>query len=275
MLQELIPLIVVMLVTGMLSGLLAGLLGIGGGLIIVPVLETALAFYNVDAAIRMHIAVATSLACIIVTSISSSRVHHANGIVQWDIIKIWGPAIIVGAILGTVGASYVEGQFLSGLFGIVTLMVALKMLLPLDNFTLIKGIPRGKITIVPPLFIGGISSMMGIGGATLSVPMLTLMNQSIHRAVGTSALFGFLISLPGALGFIVTGFNDPRLPIGSLGYVNFIGFALISPVSILMAPIGAKLAHKLSKRHLAMFFGCFIFIVSVRMLLRAFTTIGV
>jgi len=111
--------------------------------------------------------------------------------------------------------------------------------------------------------------MMGIGGGTLSVPVLTLMNQLIHRAVGTAALFGLLISLPGAVGYMVSGWGDTRLPPGSLGYVNVIGFVLISPVTVLTAPLGARLAHKLSKRHLSLAFVVFLLIVAVRMLYRA------
>ena len=115
----------------------------------------------------------------------------------------------------------------------------------------------------------GLSSMMGIGGGTLSVPVLTLLNQSIHRAVGTAALFGLMIALPGAISFMITGFSDVRTPVGSLGYVNLIGFALISPATVWAAPIGAKIAHGLSKRHLSMLFGGFLLLVSCRMIYRA------
>lgn len=265
-----LPLVGMMIATGVVAGILAGLLGVGGGIVIVPVLDTALGIYGVDSEIRMHIAVATSLACIILTSISSSRAHHAKGSVDFSLVKVWGPAVFVGSLIGSFAASYVDSQVLSAVFGIVALIVALKMLLPMDDVNISQDVPRGIVAPVPPVVIGSLSSMMGIGGGTLSVPVLTLMNQPIHKAVGTAAIFGLLISLPGALGYVVSGINDPRLPAGSLGYVNLIGFALISPITVWFAPVGAKIAHKLDKRKLSMLFGSFLLIVAARMIFRTF-----
>lgn len=270
--MEWLPMVAMMLLTGAVGGILAGLLGVGGGIVIVPVLDTALGIIGVDAAIRMHVAVATSLATIVPTSISSSRAHHAKGAVDLALIKFWGPFIFVGAIAGVWLASQVDGVVLSMIFGFVALTVAVKMMLPLENYHICKDIPRNIIGPLPPLAIGGLSSMMGIGGGTLSVPVLTLMNQAIHRAVGTAALFGLLISAPAAVAYMVSGFGDTRLPPGSLGYVNLLGFALISPVTVLAAPFGARLAHRLSKRHLSLLFGAFLLVVSLRMLYRAFLT---
>lgn len=265
-----LPLVAIMIATGVVAGILAGLLGVGGGIVIVPVLDTALGFYGVDNEIRMHIAVATSLACIVLTSISSSKAHHAKGSVDFSLVKVWGPAVFVGSLIGSFAASYVDSQVLSGIFGIVALIVALKMLLPMDDVNFSNDVPKGVAAPFPPVVIGGLSSMMGIGGGTLSVPVLTLMNQPIHKAVGTAAIFGLLISLPGALGYVVSGINDPRLPTGSLGYVNLIGFALISPITVWFAPVGAKIAHKLDKRKLSMLFGGFLLIVAARMIFRTF-----
>ena len=267
--MELAPLALAMLLTGAVGGILAGLLGVGGGIVIVPVLDTALGIQGVDPAIRMHVAVATSLATIIPTSISSSRAHHAKGAVNFPLVKFWGPFIFCGALVGALLASRVESDVLALVFGVVALLVALKMILFKADLHFTQDIPRGAVGPVAPLCIGGLSSMMGIGGGTLSVPVMTLMNQPIHKAVGTAALFGLLISLPGALGFMLTGWGDPRLPPGSLGYINLVGFALISPATVLAAPLGAKLAHRLSKRQLSLAFGFFLLIVSVRMLLRA------
>ena len=115
-----------------------------------------------------------------------------------------------------------------------------------------------------------VSTMMGIGGGTFSVMSLTLMGEAIHRAVGTSALFGLLIAIPGTLGFVFSGWGNEQLPIGSLGYVNLIGLALIAPTTVLSAPLGARIAHALSRRHLSMAFGMFLLIVSVRMLYQTF-----
>lgn len=264
------PLVGMMLVTGVIGGILAGLLGVGGGIVIVPVLELVLATLGVDASVRMHVTVATSLATIIPTSISSSRAHHARGAVDTDLLGRWAVAIFIGALVGVVLASHVGGDILAAVFGVVALIVATKMLLPLDGKTIADAVPGGTAAMAIPFSIGGVSTMMGIGGGTLSVPILTLLNHPIHRAVGTASLFGLLISVPATIGFILAGWNNPLLPPGSLGYVNLIGFAVIAPVTYLVAPYGARLAHALTKRQLGVMFGVFLMIVAVRMLLRAF-----
>ena len=260
---------VAMLVTGGVGGILAGLLGIGGGIVIVPVMEAALTYLGIDEAIRMHVAVATSLATIIPTSIASSRAHHRRKSVDLELVRRWALFVLLGALAGTVIASQVHSNVLSMIFAVVALIVAVKMMLPLEGRTIAGGVPKGVLVPVIPTAIGAVSCMMGIGGGTLSVAVLTLFNQPIHRAVGTAALFGLAISLPGAVGFMISGFDDPRLPPGSIGYVNLLGFALISPMTFLAAPLGAAIAHRLSRRHLSLLFGLFLVIVAVRMFYRA------
>ncbi|MGB5245692.1 MAG: sulfite exporter TauE/SafE family protein [Woeseia sp.] len=268
--NELLLLAVAMLLTGAVGGIMAGLFGIGGGIVIVPALDLALTFFDTDPAIRMHVAVATSLATIIPTSISSARAHHRRGAVDIELVKRWAVFVLLGALAGAWLASRVHSDVLAAIFAVMALLIGIKMLLPLDGKILAREVPRGVAITSVPFAIGGISSMMGIGGGTLSVAALTLMNQPIHRAVGTAALFGLVISLPGTLGFIVTGYGDPRLPPGSLGFVNFVGFALIAPTTWLAAPLGAALAHRLSQRQLTVGFGMFLFVVSLRMLSRVF-----
>lgn len=267
--QDVLPLILMMLATGIVGGVLAGLLGVGGGIVIVPVLELTLGILGVDPAIRMHIAVATSLAVIIPTSISSTRAHHGKGAVDFSLVRNWGVPILAGAALGTWIASKSDSSTLAAIFAVVALLVALKMILPLEGKTITPDVPSGLAGKSIPLAIGTLSSMMGIGGGTFSVSALTLMSKPIHMAVGTSALFGLLISLPGTAGFIVTGWGHPDLPAGSLGFVNIIGFAFISPMTVLAAPYGAKMAHALSQRHLSIAFGFFLFLVGMRMVYRA------
>lgn len=258
-----------MLLTGGFSGILAGLLGIGGGIVIVPVMEAALAYLGVDEAIRMHIAVATSLATIIPTSIASSRAHHRRQSVDVALVRRWAIFLLLGSFAGTLIASQVHSRTLALIFAATTVVIAIKMILPLEGRTLAAAVPRGPLVTVIPAGIGALSSMMGIGGGTLSVTTLTLCNEPIHRAVGTAALFGLVISLPGTAGFIVSGFGDPRLPPGSLGYVNLVGFACIAPATFLAAPLGAKIAHGLSKRRLGLLFGLFLLVVSLRMFYTA------
>ncbi len=266
--DALLPLIATLLAAGAASGLLAGLLGVGGGIVMVPVLDTALASMGTDASVRMQIAVATSLATIVPTALSSARAHYRRGAVDQNLLPVWAPLIVVGALLGSVVASNINGQSLALMFGVLALLVALKLVLPLDHVKFSETVPRTAAVSLVPFSIGGLSSMLGIGGGTLSVPALTLMGESMHRAVGTAAVFGFVIAVPGTLGFIVTGWGDPRLPPGSLGYVNLLGFACFAPVTVLVAPLGARLAHRLDKRHLSVAFGCFLLIVAVRMLSR-------
>jgi len=259
-----------MLATGCVAGVLAGLFGIGGGIVIVPVLEAALSFLDVDEAIRMHVAVGTSLATIIPTSISSARMHHNRGAVDVDIVKRWAIFVLLGALLGAWIASQVHSRVLALVFAVLALLVATKMVLLPETRNLTQAVPRGPWVPVIPAAIGCFSSMMGIGGGTFSVMTLTLFNEPIHRAVGTAALFGLVISLPGTIGFMVTGLGDERVPPGSLGYVSLIGFALIAPTTVLAAPIGAKIAHAFSERRLSMLFGLFLVTASARLFYRAF-----
>jgi uncharacterized membrane protein YfcA len=260
---------VAMLATGCVAGVLAGLFGIGGGIVIVPVLEAALGFLGVDPAIRMHVAVATSLATIIPTSISSTLAHHRRKSVDFDIVRRWAVFVLIGALLGAWIASLVHSRVLALVFATLALTVAAKMVLLPETRNLASDVPRGPLMPVIPTAIGCFSSMMGIGGGTFSVMTLSLFNVPIHRAVGTAALFGLIISLPATVGFVVTGWTDLRLPAGNLGYVSLVGFAMIAPATVLMAPLGARIAHGLSQKRLGVLFGVFLLLVSVRLFYRA------
>lgn len=259
-----------MLVTGIVSGIISGLLGVGGGIIIVPALELVLGFLGVDPSIRMHVAVGTSLATIVPTSIASARAHDRRGSVDVDLVKRWSAPVLIGSVCGVLIASHVHSRVLSGVFATVAAIVALKMVLPFDDRHLGQQVPRGPAGSAIPFSIGTLSSMMGIGGGTLTVPILTLLAQPIHRAVGTASLLGLWIGIPGTIGFIVAGLGHPNLPPGSLGYVNLIGLLAIAPATYLAAPLGAAIAHWLERRQLSIVFGAFLSIVAVRMFFRAF-----
>ena len=259
-----------MLATGCVAGVMAGLFGIGGGIVIVPVLELTLSLLKVDPAIRMHVAVATSLATIIPTSIASARAHHQRQAVDLKIVKRWAFFVLIGALAGAWIAAQVHSRVLAMVFATLALLIALKMLLLPQSRNLTNDVPRGPLVPIIPTAIGCLSSMMGIGGGTFSVMTLTMFNQPIHRAVGTAALLGLVISLPGTIGFIVTGWNDVRVPPGSLGYVSLIGFALIAPATVLTAPLGAKIAHSFSEKKLSMLFGAFLILAAARLFYRAF-----
>ena len=260
---------VAMLATGCVAGVLAGLFGIGGGIVIVPVLEAVLGLLKVDPAIRMHVAVATSLATIVPTSISSARAHHQRQAVDVEVVRRWAVFVLLGALLGAWIASQVHSRVLALVFATLALLVAAKMVLLTETRNLTEQVPRGPLVPLIPTAIGGFSSMMGIGGGTFSVMTLTLFNEPIHRAVGTAALFGLIISVPATLGYILTGWGDPRLPAGNLGFVSLLGFALIAPTTVLTAPLGARIAHGLSQKKLTMLFGTFLLVVALRLFYRA------
>jgi uncharacterized membrane protein YfcA len=267
--EDWILLVVAMLATGCVAGVLAGLFGIGGGIVIVPVLEAVLGFLGVDAAIRMHVAVGTSLATIIPTSISSARAHHRRNAVNIEIVKRWAVFVLVGALLGAWIAAQVHSRVLAGVFATLALLVAAKLVFLPTSRNLTESVPRAPWVIAIPTAIGCFSSMMGIGGGTFSVMTLTLFNEPIHRAVGTAALFGLVISLPGTIGFMLAGWQDARLPPGSLGYVNVLGFLVIAPTTVLAAPLGARIAHGLTAKKLSVLFGLFLVMVSARLFYRA------
>jgi uncharacterized protein len=255
------------LATGLTGGLISGLFGVGGGIVIVPVLDVALGVLRVDPALRMQIAVATSLATIVPTSIASARAHHRRGAVDLALARRWAPALILGAAAGSWLASGALKPLLPTIFGTVAALTGIKMLLPLEDKVLSRSIPTSPWLQALPLTIGAISSMMGIGGGTLAVPAQTLMNQPVHRAVGTANLFGLAIALPGTLGYLLAR-PDAPLPPGTVGLVSVPGLLLIAPASVIAAPWGARIAHSLDRRRLGAAFGGFLLLVALRMFAR-------
>lgn len=264
-----LPLLTALVGAGAAGGLIAGLLGVGGGIVIVPVLDLALEFAGVDPAVALHIAVATSMATIIPTSISSSRSHARRGSVDLAVVKRWSPPIVAGSLAGSLVAARVDAGLLATIFGAVALLAALKMLLPLDHVVLRESVPGGIVGAALPAAIGAVSAMMGIGGGTLSVPSMTLCGEPVHKAVGTAALLGLWISIPATFGFLVAQPPAGVTPPLTVGYVSLPGFAVIAPVTWSMAPLGARLAHSMDRRRLSAAFGVFLAIVAARMLYRA------
>ncbi len=264
-----VPMIAAVIAASVAGGLIAGLLGVGGGIVLVPALDLALSGAGIDRAVSLHIAVATSMATIIPTAISSSRSHEKRGAVDHAIVRRWTLPIVVGALLGSLAAAQVDSHVLAAVFGGVCLLAALKMLLPLDNVVLRPSLPGGVAGALIPALIGGISAMMGIGGGTMSVPTMTLCGEPVHKAVGTAALMGLWIAIPATVGYLFA--RPPAgevLPPLTLGYVSLLGFALVAPITWRVAPLGAKLAHTLDRRKLSAAFGVFLGVVAVRMLYR-------
>ena len=263
---ELVNFALILLAAGALAGLIAGLLGVGGGIVIVPVLYYLLPAAGVDDDLTMHIAVATSLATIIATSTVSARSHHKRRGVDVPLLKSLAPTIAVGAIVGVSLGGVASGSTLTAVFAIMAFVVAVHMAFFKGRHISERGVPGGIWRQGIGMLIGGLSVLMGIGGGTLSVPIFTLFGLPIQKAVGTAAAIGLLIAVPGAVGFAIAGWGELDLPPGSIGYVNLIGFAFIAPLSMTLAPYGARLAHTIPNAWLARAFALFLAATSMRML---------
>jgi uncharacterized protein len=260
-----------LLATGLVAGTLAGMLGVGGGIVIVPVLYHLFSLLGIDESVRMHVAVGTSLATIVPTSIMSSRAHRQRGSLDAALIKRLLPGVIVGVVAGSVASRYLSGNVLTSVFATVALVVALNMALKRDGFALGDGLPGPLGTSLLGSGIGGLSTLMGIGGGTLSVPILNALRVPMHTAVGTGALLGMFISFPGALAFIINGIGVSERPPASLGYVNLLGMALIVPATMATTGWGAKLAHAIDARRLRQVFAVFLALTSLRMFYKLLT----
>ena len=258
-----------LVIAGVVGGLVAGMLGVGGGIVIVPVLYHVLALMGVDPDIRMHIAVGTSLATIIPTSFSSARSHNAKGAVDWQLLRQWVTPMVIGVLIGSALAGIARGQALALFFALVAMPVAVHLAFFSDTRRIADHLPTGLGGLLMPAAIGGVSTMMGIGGGTVGVPCMTLFGYPIHRAVGTASAFGAIIAVPGTIGAMFAGWNAQHLPPYSLGYVNLLGFILIAPASYFVAPFGAQIAHMTDVRRLRMLFAFFIAVTAARMLYDA------
>ncbi len=259
------PLILTLALAGAAAGLAAGLFGIGGGAVIVPVLYFLFAEAGYQAH-AMHVAVATSLATIIVTSLRSVRSHARRGAVDGAVLRFWAPWIVVGAGLGMLVAGIIPGSALTAIFGSLALILSAQLVFGRPSWRLAETLPCGAVRAGLGTGIGALSAIMGIGGGTFGVTLLTLFGRPIHQAIGTAAGFGVAIGLPGALAAILAGWGREGLPPGSLGFVNLPAFALISVFTVSLAPVGVALAHRLGGARLKQLFGALLAIVAVRML---------
>jgi uncharacterized membrane protein YfcA len=255
------------LLTGAFVGFFAGLLGIGGGLIIVPVLVTMFTVQDFPADRIIHMALGTTMATIIFTSIASLRTHHQHGAVDWQIVKNITPGIFLGTLGGATLAGSMTGQLLSIIFVIFIFYAATQMLLqfrPSPMFQL-----PGKIgLLLAGTVIGALSSLVAIGGGLLSVPFLTLCKIKLQRAIGTAAAIGFPIALAGTIGYVANGLmQSETLPNDSLGYIYLPALIWLASASMLMAPLGARLTHSTKTVILRTIFVVLLYGLGVRMLI--------
>lgn len=261
-------LIISLVAVGLFAGLVAGMFGIGGGAVIVPVL-----FFLFDgmgfSETAMHVAVATSLATIILTSMRSVAAHNKRGAVDWSVIRGWAPWIMFGAACGIGLSGLMSRQMLLGLFGTLLFLLAAQLAFGRPTWRLAEQMPTGAARAGFGTSVGILSALMGIGGGTFGVSLMTLCGVAIHRAVATAAGWGVAIGLPGAIAAIFVGWGRDGLPPLSMGFVNLPAFALISVFTVMMAPVGAALAHKLPADNLRKLFGLLLAIVAARMVWQA------
>lgn len=255
--------------TGLVAGIIAGLMGVGGGIVIVPVLLFLFLHEGISPAIAMQMAVGTSLATIVVTNILAARGHHIRQSVRWDLARRFYPGIVAGAWLGAVIAAQIPGETLRHLFGVFEMAAGIKMVLdhrPRAAPTPPRSLPWSAFLALG-VGVGCISSLFGIGGGTLLVPILVLLvGIPIHQAVGTSAAIGLAIAAMGTAGFIHAGWNHPQLPPGALGFLLPEAFFGIVAGTILTTWLGVRLAHTIPSDRLGRGFGLFLIVVGLKLL---------
>ena len=257
-----------MALTAIPVGFFAGLFGIGGGLITVPFLFFIFGFFDLNQLYIMHLAVGTSFAIIIPTSLVSVYTHYRYGAVDFDIVKSYGLFVILGVIFGTIFAANLDTKSLLLFFSIVIFFLGFYLLLLKEKKVKLKI----KIKLINKIFFGFISGFisapMGIGGAVMNVPILKFFGYSINKAIGSAAALGFIIALFGFIGFFITGsILNANIPL-SFGFVNIPAFLIFFPITTFMARIGAKTVHKIDKKKVSVYFGIFLLIIATNFLIE-------
>jgi len=255
----------ILLAAGVVSGLLAGLFGVGGGAVMVPVLFQLFGVIGVPDALKMQLAIGTSLAVIIPTSIRSFRTHRSKGAVDEDLLRAWALPVVAGVLAGSWLASFAPPAVFKAVFVFVAWVTALKLGFGKVSWRLADDIPAGPWRAVIGIVTGLLSTLMGIGGGSIVNLVMSFCNRPIHQSVATASGIGVLISIPGAIGYMWAGWpRMAELPPLSVGFVSLIGAALIMPASVWVAPIGARLAHRLPKRTLEIAFALFLAVMGLR-----------
>jgi uncharacterized membrane protein YfcA len=263
---EFISIATILLVAGALTGVLAGAFDVGGGALIVPVLYEVFGALDVPEDTRMPLAVGTSLAIIIPTSVRSWRGHRARGAVDDALLKVWALPIVLGVMVGAAVARVAPAEVFQAVFIAVAGVNAIKLVSGSKRWAFASDLPKGVALRIYGWVIGLLSSLMGIGGGQITNIMMTLHGRPIHQAVATSAGVGILISIPGAIGYVLAGWGQPGLPADAIGFVSVLGLALFVPTTILTAGLGVRIAHGLSPRTLELAFGVFLLLVCLRFL---------
>jgi uncharacterized membrane protein YfcA len=255
-------------VIGAFAGVLAGLLGVGGGIVLVPAFFYAFQTLGYEGPQLMQMCLATSLATIIVTSVRSVLSHNKKGAVDWAILRTWAPGIVVGAVLGMLVVAQLRSTTLQAIFGVLALVVGLYMGFGRASWRLGPTMPglAGRAALSPTM--GFLSVLMGIGGGSFGVPVMSLFGVPIHRAVATAAGFGVLIAVPSVIGFLLVKIAEPVPPL-TIGAVNLVAFGVIIAMTLITAPWGVKLAHAMNPAPLKRVFAVFLVLVALNMLRKA------
>jgi uncharacterized membrane protein YfcA len=249
---------------GACTGILAGLFGVGGGTVVVPVLYEVFQLYGVPDDVLMPLCIGTSLAVIVPTSISSFIGHYKKGAVDVGVLKMWAVPIVVGVLIGVLAASVAKPVVFKSVFIIVCLFLAVRLLAGKDTWQLGNGLPGVAAMTGYGLVIGSSASLMGIGGGLVANVVLTLYRFPIRAAIATASGVGLFVSIPSAFGYFVAGWNHPGLPPLSLGFVSVIGFALLTPLSLLTVRYGVALAHQMPKRQMEIALSTYLILISLR-----------
>jgi len=250
---------------GVFAGLFAGLFGIGGGLFLVPLLFMLYTAQQFPAGHAMHLALGTSMATIVFTSIASMRAHHHHGAVRWDIVRGMAPGLVLGTLSGSFFAGLIPTRFLVATFTVIVYWASSQMILDFKPQAH-RQLPGRVGLFVAGLVIGAVSSLIAAGGGFMSIPMMVFCNVLIHQAVGTSAALGLPIAVAGLVGYVAGGWQVAGLPAYSLGYVFVPGFVGVVVMSYALAPVGARLAHRLPVGQLKRAFGVFLALLATKML---------
>lgn len=264
-----VQMLVMLLVIGGFAGVLAGLLGVGGGIVLVPAFFYAFQTLGYDGPRLMQMCLATSLATIIVTSVRSVLSHNKKGAVDWSILRAWGPGIVVGAVLGVLVAASMRSVALQMLFGVLGIVIGVYLGLGKAEWRLGQAMPGGLRRAVLSPMVGFLSVLMGIGGGSFGVPLMSLYNTPIHRAVATAAGFGVIIAVPSVLVFLFLDIDPGQRPPLTVGAVNLVAFGIVICMTLITTPWGVKLAHAMDPKPLKRVFAVFLTLVALNMLRKA------
>jgi uncharacterized protein len=263
-LADLLPMFALLLVIGGLAGVVGGLLGVGGGIVLVPAFFYAFGHLGFGGDQLMQVCVATSMATIVVTSLRSVSAHHRKGAVDWSVLKSWGPALVIASAIGTFVASRVPSVTLQAVFGALAGLAGLWMAFGREDWRLGTAMPGQPVRSALAGAVGFFSAMMGIGGGTFGVPLMTLYSMPIHRAVATASGFGVLIAVPSVIGFLFL--TVAEAPPFTIGAVNLPAFLVVIGTTLLTTPLGVRLAHAMNPKPLKRAFAIFLTLVALNML---------